>query len=297
VREQLTVGLAQWLPDPGASERNLETALALVGQLARAGCDLVVLPEMWPPGYDPTTLARDVVGAAEPLDGPRATSLSAGARAGGVWLAAGSVPERDRTGLYNTAVLYSREGDLVASHRKAHLYGEVERSAFVEGDRITTVETDELGIVGLCVCFDGDFPEVGRAMADLGAGLVLSPCAYEAEAETWWDRLYPAAALTNAQWWVMANQAGSNEGTHLFGRSRVISPTGETVAEAPRADAGARPEPSTLVVTIELAGELARAHLKTDALRAGRRPELYGVDGAGMRQGDPRGVLRQGGKR
>lgn len=121
-------------------------------------------------------------------------------------------------------------------------------------------------------------------MADQGAGLVISPCAYEAEAETWWDRLYPAAALANAQWWVMANQAGTNEGVHLFGRSRVLSPTGETVAEAPRADVGARPGPSTLVVPIELAGDLARARLETDALRAGRRPGLYGLVRAGMSQ-------------
>lgn len=297
MREQLTVGLAQWLPDPGAPERNLDTALALVGQLAQAGCDLVVLPEMWPPGYDPTTLARDVAGAAEPLDGPRATSLSAAAREAGVWLAAGSVPERDGTDLYNTAVLYSREGDLVASHRKAHIYGETERSVFAAGDRLTTIETDELGTVGLCVCFDGDFSEVGRTMADRGAGLVISPCAYEVEAETWWDRLYPAAALANAQWWVMANQAGTNDGAHLFGRSRVLSPTGQMVAEAPRAGIGATPGPSPLVVTIELAGELARARLETDALRAGRRPGLYGMDGAGMSQGDRTVVLGQGGKR
>lgn len=119
-----------------------------MGRLAQAGCDLVVLPEMWPSGYDPTTLARDVAGAAETLDGPRATALSAAAREAGVWLAAGSVPERDGTDLFDTALMYSRDGDLVASHRKAHIYGEAERSVFAAGDRITTVETDELGIVG-----------------------------------------------------------------------------------------------------------------------------------------------------
>ncbi|MDP9242745.1 MAG: carbon-nitrogen hydrolase family protein, partial [Actinomycetota bacterium] len=210
MREELTVGLAQWLPEPGAPDRNLAAALGLVERLAADGCDLITLPELWPCGYDPKTLPADAADAAEPIDGPRVKQLAEAARALGVWLAAGSVPELDDDVVLNTSLLFSRNGDLVGTHRKVHPYGPAEREAFTAGDRLTTVATDELGVVGLCVCFDGDFPEVGRTMAARGARLVISPSAYPAADATWWDRLYPATAMVNGQWWVMTNQAGTH---------------------------------------------------------------------------------------
>ena len=77
------------------------------------------------------------------------------------------------------------------------------------------MEIDGLGAVGLSVCFDGDHPAYARRLRDLGARIVIEPAAYETPAETWWDVLYPANALVNGQWWVMANQCGGE----LLGRT------------------------------------------------------------------------------
>ncbi|MDP9242930.1 MAG: carbon-nitrogen hydrolase family protein, partial [Actinomycetota bacterium] len=161
-----------------------------------------------------------------------------------------------------------------------HPYGPAEREAFTAGDRLTTVATDELGVVGLCVCFDGDFPEVGRTMAVRGARLVISPSAYPAADATWWDRLYPATAMVNGQWWVMTNQAGTHGDFTLLGGSKIVSPLGDTVAEAPRAAKGETPEPATLVTRIELERELERAGEELAELREGRRPEVYDTEGS-----------------
>ena len=83
---------------------------------------------------------------------------------------------------------------------------------------MTTFDDPALGRVGLVVNFDGDFPEVARTMALRGARLVLAPAAYEVEGANAWDLLYPAIALTNSQWWVQANQAGSHSTSTLLGR-------------------------------------------------------------------------------
>jgi predicted amidohydrolase len=280
MREELTVGLAQWLPEAGAPDRNLATALGLVERLAADGCDLITLPELWPCGYDPKSLPADAADAAEPIDGPRVKQLAEAARALGVWLAAGSVPELDGGAVLNTSLLFSRNGDLVGTHRKVHPYGTAEREGFTAGDRLTTVATDELGVVGLCVCFDGDFPEVGRTMAARGARLVISPSAYPAADATWWDRLYPATAMVNGQWWVMTNQAGTHGDFTLLGGSKIVSPLGDTVAEAPRAAKGETPEPATLVTRIELERELERAGEELTELREGRRPDVYDTEGS-----------------
>jgi predicted amidohydrolase len=93
---------------------------------------------------------------------------------------------------------------------------------------------------------------------------VIEPAAYEFAAESWWDRLYPAHALANGQWWILVNQAGGDAETGCFGRSRVLSPTGEVVAEASRAPAGTVPDPELLVVDIPLGSEPAPGVLFTD---------------------------------
>ena len=260
MREQIVAGLAQWLPSPGQPDLNLAEALAQVAVLARRGADLIVLPELWPCGYDVATLARDAVAAAEPLDGPRTRALCAAARDHGVWLAAGSVPERDGADLHNTALLFDRSGELRAWHRKTHLYAPTgEDAIFTPGDQLTVCDTGELGVVGLCVCFDGDFPETARGLRLAGATLVIAPAAYEAEARDWWETLYPAAALANGQWWVMANQCGATGSGTLLGASQVLSPLGSVVARAVAAEAGACPSAEALIVTLPVRGGLAQA--------------------------------------
>jgi predicted amidohydrolase len=276
VIERLTVGLAQWLPgrDAGA---NLEDALGAIGELARSGAQLVVLPELWPCGYRLESLRDDARRAAEPLDGPRGRALAAAAAEHGLWLCAGSVPELDGGAVFNTAVLYGPTGQLVASHRKVHLYeAGGEPDAFAAGERLTVCRAGGLGPVGLVVCFDGDFPEVAAKLRAAGARIVLEPSAYEEAAETWWERLYPAHAMHNGQWWVLANQCGRAGDTAMLGRSRIVSPLGDVVAEARRVRAsGADPgEMELLVQTIDLAAGCARSDDELAALHGGARAGL-----------------------
>lgn len=280
MRDELTIGLAQWLSAPGAPEENLAQAIGLVEQLAARGCDLIALPELWPCGYDVRRLPSDAADAAEPLDGPRTKLLAESARELGVWLAAGSVPELDGDRVFNTSLLFSRDGDLVGTHRKVHRYGDAERKGFAAGDRLTTVDTDELGTVGLCICFDGDFPEVGRTLAARGARLVISPAAYPAADAHWWDRLYPATALVNGQWWVLTNQAGTHGDLTLLGGSKVVSPAGETVVEASRATPGETPAAAPCVARIPFREAIERAEDDLQEMRATRRPEVYDTEGA-----------------
>jgi predicted amidohydrolase len=258
-----TVGIAQWHPACNDLEQNLRDALAFIGRLADRGCDLVVLPELWPCGYDPATLARDAEAAAESLDGPRGRALSAAAASSGVWLFAGTVPERDGDALYNTAVVYGPNGQLVAAHRKVYLYTPLdEDKVFAAGREPTVVHVDGVGTVGLSICFDGDHPAYARQLHNLGARIVIEPAAYEAAAETWWDVLYPANALVNGQWWVMANQCGGE----LLGKSKVIGPDGATVAQAGRVSAADQPE--LLVVTVDFDGGIDEADRTAAALWA-----------------------------
>lgn len=268
---QTTVGIAQFLAAPADAPGNLVRAVGHIASLASRGCDLIVLPELWPCGFSWDTLADDARAAAEPLDGPRGTALSAAARAAGAWVLAGTVPELDGRELFNAAVLYAPDGRLAAVHRKVRLYTPLgEDAAFSPGEVLTVVRHPQLGPVGIATCFDGDFPEVARTMRRAGARIVLHPAAYEVAAERWWDVLYPANALANGQWWISVNQCGATPSGTLLGASRVIAPSGEVVAEATRVAEGGGAPPEELVFAVDFASEIAR----WDATFAALVPEV-----------------------
>ncbi len=276
MKRDLLIGVAQWLPVPGEPQQNLHVALGMVEMASKRGVELLLLPELWPCGYDPDTLARDARAAAEPRQGPRSERLSAAAREHNLWLVAGSVPELGDDGqIFNTLLVFSPKGTLVAWHRKAHLYSPTgETSVFTPGDCLTTFEDPSLGVVGLVVNFDGDFPEVARTLALRGAHLVLAPSAYEVEGSVSWDLFYPAMALANSQWWVQANQCGAHHTSTMLGASRIIAPTGTVVAEAERAMPGSTHAPSLLVHRIDLTLALQRDGIAA-LLESERRPQLY----------------------
>jgi len=86
-------------------------------EAAAAGASLVVLPEMWNCPYSNDsfpTYAEDIDGGAS----PSADALAEAAAANAVTLVGGSIPERSNTRLYNTCLVFNREGKLLAKHRK-----------------------------------------------------------------------------------------------------------------------------------------------------------------------------------
>ena len=82
---------------------------------------------------------------------------------------------------YNCAVLIDDSGEIIGIHRKVHLPAG-EEYQLTHGNQIEVFET-KLGIVGLQVCWDMQFPETARIQALKGADLLVLP--------TWgWENIY-----------------------------------------------------------------------------------------------------------
>ena len=264
---QLTIGIVQWLPVPGQGDQN--TTYACEQMRSQQGSDLIVLPELWPNACAGDTAALDAKATAEPLDGPRTQRLGAAAKASNSWVLAGSVPELVDGRIFNTALLFNRDGELIATHRKVNLYTPLgEDLIYAAGSEYVVVETNDIGRLGIATCFDADFPETARQLATGGATIVVHPCAYEVAAEQWWDTLYPSHALANGLWWISVNQCGTNGGVTQLGASRIISPNGVIVYEAERAADGQTPAAVTAQVVIDYADELASWKEHCSILRA-----------------------------
>ncbi|MCI3274802.1 carbon-nitrogen family hydrolase [Streptomyces cylindrosporus] len=226
----MRASLIQIAVDEGESvgERRRRVA-ALVRE--QAGSDLVVLPELWTTG----AFAYEEFGPeAEPIEGPTHEAMAKAASDAGVWLHAGSIPERDPEGpLYNTSLVFSPSGDLVAAYRKIHRFGFDKGEAVLmgAGRELVTVRLPETTL-GLGTCYDLRFPELFRGLVDNGAETLVLPAGWPERRRSHWTLLAQARAVENQAFVLACGTAGTHAGVPQAGHSIVVDPWGEVLAEA-----------------------------------------------------------------
>jgi predicted amidohydrolase len=225
-------------------ERRRERAADIVR--AQAGHDLVVLPELWAPGG---FSYRDWPERAEPVNGPTLQCLAAAARDAGVVLHAGSIVEQagpgddpgpEGRGLWNTSLLLGPDGSLLATYRKVHRFGfgSGEPRLLEAGADVVATDVPQPASrrppvrVGLATCYDLRFPEMFRALLDAGSRVVVVPAAWPAARVAHWTLLGRARALEDQVFLLACNTAGTHAGRQMGGRSQVVGPSGEVLAEA-----------------------------------------------------------------
>jgi len=229
---------------------------------AAAATQLLVLPELFLSGF-PTR--RDVAALAEPIDGPGYSAVRAAARRRGIAVAIGGT-EVDVGRYYNTTVLIGADGDLLLRYRKTHLFG-AEQGVFAPGDELVTTLWQGLR-VGLLICYDIEFPETARALAQLGAQLLVVTNGNMDPYGPVHRTCIAARALENQAYAVMANRVGTGRDFVFAGGSALVDPMGGFVLEAGR-------DPATLGAALDPA-RLAAARSHYDYLGQ-RRLRLSGT--------------------
>ncbi|MEU1460598.1 carbon-nitrogen family hydrolase [Streptomyces sp. NPDC005727] len=234
----MRASLIQIAVDEGESvaSRRRRTA-ALIRE--QAGSDLVVLPELWTTG----AFAYEEFGAeAEPLEGPTYEVMAKAASDAGVWLHAGSIPERGPSEggsaagdgpLYNTSLLFSPSGELAAAYRKIHRFGFDKGEAVLmsAGREVVTVRLPGT-VLGVATCYDLRFPELFRSLVDAGAETLVIPAGWPERRRAHWTLLARARAVENQAFVLACGTAGTHAGVPQAGHSIVVDPWGEVLAEA-----------------------------------------------------------------
>ncbi|MGK5741722.1 carbon-nitrogen hydrolase family protein [Micromonospora sp. URMC 103] len=263
----LTVATVQAQPVPGDVARNADAAARLVERAAGRDARIAVLPELFLPAYHPPTLAADPAGtdvvAAEDrtVEDSRLEPLRAAAVAGGVTVVVGAAVRHADGRRTISSLVVDRGGSVRVGYDKQQLWGG-ERDLFDPGDRGATLLVDGWRL-GLGICYDGCFPEHGRAAAADGAHGYLCPSGYLAGSEHRRDLYYPARALDNTMFVVFANAVGGAEPWRFNGGAAVYDPEGRPLARG--ADAGE----DVLVATLDpaqLAATRAAHTMLTDRL-------------------------------
>ncbi len=178
MERKLRIGMGQMLVEGGRALDNLNRAAAIIEGAGAANCDVVVLPECLDAGWTHSSAWE----TASRIPGRSSDLLCDAARGAGLFVAAGVV-ERDGDKLYNSAVLISPEGEILLKHRKINEL-EIALDLYTRGDALRVANTS-IGCVGLTICAD-NFPEtlvLSEALAQMGATLILSPCAWAVDAD------------------------------------------------------------------------------------------------------------------
>ncbi|KQO90126.1 MAG: carbon-nitrogen hydrolase family protein [Methylobacteriaceae bacterium] len=152
------------------STASAEKAVALIGEAARAGADLVVFPEGYMPGFPLWAALRAPIHnhdlfkrlAAQSVrwDGPEISAVRAAARRHGVLVSLGFSESTEASVgcLWNANVLIGRDGAILNHHRKL-VPTFYEKLIWANGDaRGLRVTRTEIGRVGMLICGENTNP-------------------------------------------------------------------------------------------------------------------------------------------
>lgn len=257
-KSPLRVATVQTSSVRGDVPANVATVTRLVHEAARQGARVALFPEKILTGYEPELIASDPARYAVTETDPRLSPISDACRATGTAAVVGAAVADDAR-LLISALVFGPDGRVVGRADKQHLFAS-EVAFYVASESACTFELDGWRL-GLGICYDSGFPEHARAAAVDGCHAYLVGALFgrgggERQYRTW----FPARAIDNTIYSVLANHVGPAGQWDAAGGSGVWGPYGEVIAQAPST--------GEAVVCADLdPGELARVREELTMLR------------------------------
>lgn len=219
-------------------EENLKQVAEFIEEAVLRGAKLITMPE------NLNYVGRDIVGHAEPIPGGHTFNfLAALAKKHQVWLHCGSIWEENKTDnrSYNTTMVINPQGELAAKYSKLHPFDVVihngptvrESDKNCPGNAIVTVDTKEVGHLGLSICYDMRFCELYRLMALAGANIFLVPADFTLNTgKDHWEPILRTRAIENGCYVIAPGQFGIKPRFQAYANSMIIDPWGNIIARA-----------------------------------------------------------------
>lgn len=221
---------------------NLSKICTFIDEAAKKGAKLVAMPEHM------NYFDVGVNGQSEEIPGGKTFQLMAEkAKKYSLWLHCGSIYETDPQDscVFNTTMLINPHGELVAKYRKIHLFNanlpdglSIKESAKIRaGNKIVTVDTGEVGHLGLAICYDIRFSEMFRSMTLNGAQIFVTAANFISPiGDAHWETLVRARAIENQCYMIAPGQIGQKPKFRSYGHSMIVDPWGKILAEASYAE-------------------------------------------------------------
>jgi deaminated glutathione amidase len=202
-------------------ESNLPYLASRVDQVAALfpWVEMVIFSEL--AAYGPST-AR-----AEPLPGPGENAFQEMAEKHRLWIVTGSIYEKRKDGIYNTASVVDPSGRVVGRHRKLFPFLPYEKGV-ESGTEFLVFDVPAVGRFGVSICYDGWFPETTRTLVAMGAEVIVHPSLTGTVDRDVELAIARASAATNQCFFLDINGLGAGG----VGRSILVGPDGDVLHEA-----------------------------------------------------------------
>lgn len=286
-------------------EKNMEKAIQMIKESKKQGANLAVLPEMFNCPYENE---KFIEYAEELKDSKTLNEIAKVAKEENIHVLAGSIPELEKNdendsdnnsytnsnnnsnnnsknnskntnkSIYNTAVLFDNNGNILGKHRKIHLFdidvkGKIyfkESDTLSAGNEFTIIRTD-LATIGIGICYDIRFVELSRIMALDGAEILIFPGAFNlTTGPAHWELLFRSRALDNQTYAIGVAPALDRDASYnSYGHSIAVNPWGEVIGEL-------NYEEELRIVKIDL-DEIKRVRDEIPVLK-NRRTDLYEIN-------------------
>lgn len=235
----LRVAVAQLHSTPNITH-NLTTIANYTQRAAARECDLIMFPECAP------QMRRDSerILESETLDEQQITTCRNLCKSHNIGMLIGSFAQKsdaDPTRFFNTSVLIGRDGEILATYQKIHLFEawmngkrtHHEAAKVRQGPAKPIVVAFEGWNLGLSICYDLRFPEYYRLLVDAGADILCVPSAFTYETgAAHWETLLRARAIENTRYVIAPAQTGENyPGRKTWGHSMAVAPWGEIIGQ------------------------------------------------------------------
>ncbi|MCX7988378.1 MAG: carbon-nitrogen family hydrolase [Thermodesulfovibrio sp.] len=188
-------------------------------------CDIIILPEMFNTGFSMNpNLAEDKGGKTEQFLSELASSLK-------TYILAGYTIKSDGK-LRNVANLFSKNGEIISTYTKIHLFSLLEENKIFERGKLPTIFYINKIPCSVFICYDLRFPELFRFVSKK-VYVIFVIANWPASRAEHWRSLLRARAIENQLYIIGINRVGfDGNGILYMGNSLVFDPWGEKVVEA-----------------------------------------------------------------
>ncbi|PWU10462.1 MAG: amidohydrolase [Verrucomicrobia bacterium] len=207
---------------------NFETVHRLLSKAAFEKDTLVALPEMFATGF-----SMNIAVISEDYGGPTEQFLADAAKEFGIWVVAGAAMRAKDGRVRNKALVFSPSGKLIAFYAKMRPFtpgGEADH--YTAGEQPISFQWQDCAVSPF-VCYDLRFPELFRQIAAQRKPEVYVVIASWPDKRIHhWVRLLQARAIENQAYVLAANRIGTDPFYTYPGRSIIVDPQGEIIADA-----------------------------------------------------------------
>ncbi|MEC1716944.1 nitrilase-related carbon-nitrogen hydrolase [Schinkia azotoformans] len=218
VTEKITAAIFQTEIVPLDKKQNLAKHKQLIEEtvtnLRQKGnkLDLVVFPELAMTGTVAGIPIEEIMGLAETVNDIFIKQYRDLAKRWNIHIVLGFL-EKEKSLLYNSAIVIDEFGEVIGHYRKIHLNEEEKRWA-TPGEKIEVFDTNSIGRIGIMIGNDAAFPEVSGILAVKRADTIIIPSNWYGEFGKEREinknvsvHLYPEGALTTWDAIALGNQA------------------------------------------------------------------------------------------